>query len=171
MIEKNYQPADIESRIVPDLGGEPGAFKAGRPERKDAAPFTIVIPPPNVTGSLHMGQRPEQHPAGHSSLPLRADARATLCCGSLEPITCGHCDPDGGRAAIDGTAGTGPPRDGPRQIPRTGLAIEGRERRRHRQSAETPRRVLRLVARTIYDGRGSPLARGRSCPWRCTARG
>ena len=28
---------------------------AGRPERKDAAPFTIVIPPPNVTGSLHMG--------------------------------------------------------------------------------------------------------------------
>src|SRR5207237_2383210 len=34
---------------------ESGAFMAGRPERKDAAPFTIVIPPPNVTGSLHMG--------------------------------------------------------------------------------------------------------------------
>ena len=32
-----------------------GAFKAGRLERKDAKPFTIVIPPPNVTGSLHMG--------------------------------------------------------------------------------------------------------------------
>src|ERR1700733_6868371 len=31
------------------------AFSAGRPERRDAAPFTIVIPPPNVTGSLHMG--------------------------------------------------------------------------------------------------------------------
>src|SRR5262249_48331823 len=32
-----------------------GAFKAGRPERRSASPFSIVIPPPNVTGSLHMG--------------------------------------------------------------------------------------------------------------------
>jgi valyl-tRNA synthetase len=32
-----------------------GAFRAGRLERRDARPFTIVIPPPNVTGSLHMG--------------------------------------------------------------------------------------------------------------------
>jgi valyl-tRNA synthetase len=54
MIEKNYQPADIESRMS-RLWEDAGAFKAGRPERKDAAPFTIVIPPPNVTGSLHMG--------------------------------------------------------------------------------------------------------------------
>jgi valyl-tRNA synthetase len=54
MIEKNYQPADIESRMS-RLWEEAGAFKAGRPERRDARPFTIVIPPPNVTGSLHMG--------------------------------------------------------------------------------------------------------------------
>ncbi len=54
MIEKNYQPADIESRMSA-IWEESGAFMAGRPERKDAAPFTIVIPPPNVTGSLHMG--------------------------------------------------------------------------------------------------------------------
>ena len=26
-----------------------------RPERPDAEPFTIVMPPPNVTGSLHIG--------------------------------------------------------------------------------------------------------------------
>jgi len=54
MIEKNYQPADIESRMS-RIWEESGAFRAGRPERRDAAPFTIVIPPPNVTGSLHMG--------------------------------------------------------------------------------------------------------------------
>jgi valyl-tRNA synthetase len=54
MIEKNYQPADIEGRMS-RLWEEAGAFKAGRPERRDARPFTIVIPPPNVTGSLHMG--------------------------------------------------------------------------------------------------------------------
>jgi valyl-tRNA synthetase len=54
MIEKNYQPADIESRMS-WLWEDSGAFRAGRPERRDAKPFTIVIPPPNVTGSLHMG--------------------------------------------------------------------------------------------------------------------
>ncbi len=54
MIEKNYQPAEIENRIA-KAWEDAGAFKAGRPERKDAEPFTIVIPPPNVTGSLHMG--------------------------------------------------------------------------------------------------------------------
>src|ERR1051326_7538964 len=54
MIEKNYQPADIESRMS-RIWEDSGAFKAGRPEREDATPYSIVIPPPNVTGSLHMG--------------------------------------------------------------------------------------------------------------------
>ncbi|EKS39852.1 valine--tRNA ligase [Afipia broomeae] len=54
MIEKNYQPAEIENRIA-KAWEDAGAFRAGRPERRDAEPFTIVIPPPNVTGSLHMG--------------------------------------------------------------------------------------------------------------------
>src|SRR5450432_1050357 len=54
MIEKNYQPADIEGRMS-RIWEESGAFKAGCAERRDAKPFTIVIPPPNVTGSLHMG--------------------------------------------------------------------------------------------------------------------
>src|ERR1700745_3905898 len=54
MIEKNYQPGDIEGRIA-RLCQEVAAFKAGRAERREAQPFTIVIPPPNVTGSLHMG--------------------------------------------------------------------------------------------------------------------
>ena len=54
MIEKTYQPADIEARIAAAWESE-GAFKAGRPDRAEAEPYTIVIPPPNVTGSLHMG--------------------------------------------------------------------------------------------------------------------
>lgn len=54
MIEKNYQPADIEARIA-RAWEEGAAFRAGRPDRKGAEPYTIVIPPPNVTGSLHMG--------------------------------------------------------------------------------------------------------------------
>ncbi|MBN9040146.1 MAG: valine--tRNA ligase [Rhizobiales bacterium 62-47] len=54
MIEKTYQPSDIENRIS-QAWEATGAFKAGQPNRQDAQPFTIVIPPPNVTGSLHMG--------------------------------------------------------------------------------------------------------------------
>ena len=54
MLEKTYQPADIEPRIR-ETWNQHEAFKASRPDRKDAPAFCIVIPPPNVTGSLHMG--------------------------------------------------------------------------------------------------------------------
>ena len=54
MIEKTYQPAEIEARIAAAWEGAQ-AFRAGRPDRAKAAPYSIVIPPPNVTGSLHMG--------------------------------------------------------------------------------------------------------------------
>jgi valyl-tRNA synthetase len=54
MIDNRYQPAEIEGRIAQAWEKE-GAFRAGRPERRDAKPYCIVIPPPNVTGSLHMG--------------------------------------------------------------------------------------------------------------------
>ena len=87
-------------------------------------------------------------------MPFRADARPRRAVAAGHR-SCRHRDPDGGRAAVDGTAAAGPPRHGPRQIPRTGLAMEGRERRRHRQPVEAARRVLRLVARTFYHGRGA----------------
>jgi len=54
MIEKTYQPAEVEGRIYAKWE-EAGAFRCGRPDRRDAEPYCIVIPPPNVTGSLHMG--------------------------------------------------------------------------------------------------------------------
>src|SRR6266545_4074334 len=54
MIDKTYQPADVEGRIYAAWEAA-GAFRAGRPDRQAADPYCIVIPPPNVTGSLHMG--------------------------------------------------------------------------------------------------------------------
>ncbi|NBS03041.1 MAG: valine--tRNA ligase, partial [Rhizobiales bacterium] len=54
MMEKTFDPASVESRIS-SLWDTEEAFKAGRADRKGAEPYTIVIPPPNVTGSLHMG--------------------------------------------------------------------------------------------------------------------
>jgi valyl-tRNA synthetase len=54
MIDKTYQPSQVEGRIYA-AWEEAGAFLSGRPERRQAEPYCIVIPPPNVTGSLHMG--------------------------------------------------------------------------------------------------------------------
>src|SRR5260370_10258925 len=54
MIEKTYNASELEGRIYASWEAA-GAFRAGRPERRNAAPYSIVIPPPNVTGSLHMG--------------------------------------------------------------------------------------------------------------------
>ena len=50
-LPKTFDPADIESRWYAHWEDK-GLF---RPERPDATPFTIVNPPPNVTGSLHIG--------------------------------------------------------------------------------------------------------------------
>jgi valyl-tRNA synthetase len=54
MLDKTYQPASIEGEIY-RAWEEAGGFRSGRPDRAEAKPFAIVIPPPNVTGSLHMG--------------------------------------------------------------------------------------------------------------------
>ncbi len=51
MLDKTFTPADIEARWYAHWEGT-GAF---RPARPDAEPFTIVLPPPNVTGTLHIG--------------------------------------------------------------------------------------------------------------------
>ncbi|RDV01507.1 valine--tRNA ligase [Sphingorhabdus pulchriflava] len=50
-IDKTFDPAAIETKWF-EHWETSGAF---RPERPDAQPFTIVNPPPNVTGSLHIG--------------------------------------------------------------------------------------------------------------------
>jgi valyl-tRNA synthetase len=54
MLDKIYQPAEIEPRVRAEWE-RADAFKAGRADRAGAPPYCIVIPPPNVTGSLHMG--------------------------------------------------------------------------------------------------------------------
>ena len=54
MMDKTFDPAAVEARIAL-AWNEQNAFKAGRPERAGAPAFAIVIPPPNVTGNLHMG--------------------------------------------------------------------------------------------------------------------
>ena len=51
-IAKTYDPSEIEDRLY-KYWDESGFFKPD--EDKSKTPFSIVIPPPNVTGQLHMG--------------------------------------------------------------------------------------------------------------------
>ncbi len=51
-MEKNFNPQALEGELY-KAWEEAGAFTAHRVEGKK--PFTIVMPPPNITGQLHMG--------------------------------------------------------------------------------------------------------------------
>ena len=52
MLDKTYSPAEVEAKHY-DAWEKSGAF-AANPD-SNAQPYTIMMPPPNVTGSLHMG--------------------------------------------------------------------------------------------------------------------
>ena len=52
MLDKTYRPAEIEAKF--DRLWQQGGYFAPVDD-PDARPYCIVIPPPNVTGSLHMG--------------------------------------------------------------------------------------------------------------------
>ncbi|MEM1375789.1 MAG: valine--tRNA ligase [Pseudomonadota bacterium] len=54
MLEKTFDAAGVEPRIAKKWA-DANAFAAGAGAREGADPYCIVIPPPNVTGSLHMG--------------------------------------------------------------------------------------------------------------------
>nr|WP_315021058.1 valine--tRNA ligase [uncultured Aminipila sp.] len=56
-LAKTYNPKDFEDRIYAEWEAK-GAFRAEID--KDKKPFTIVMPPPNITGQLHMGHALDQ---------------------------------------------------------------------------------------------------------------
>ena len=51
-MQKTYNPKDFEDRLYAEWT-EKNYFRAERDPAK--IPFTIVIPPPNITGQLHLG--------------------------------------------------------------------------------------------------------------------
>ena len=51
-LDKHFEPASSEARLY--RGWEKSGAFAAQPS-SNAAPYSIMIPPPNVTGSLHVG--------------------------------------------------------------------------------------------------------------------
>ena len=69
-LPKVYEPQQVEGRIY-RMWMDNDCFKA-TPD-PDKKPFSIVMPPPNVTGQLHMGHAMDCDAAGYPD-PLQADA-------------------------------------------------------------------------------------------------
>lgn len=78
-IATKYNPADVEGKWY-EYWLKNGYFKS-KPDGRE--PYTIVIPPPNVTGVLHMGHHAQQHDTGHSRAPRRMTGK--MPAGYREP--------------------------------------------------------------------------------------
>ena len=84
-LAKTYNPKDFEDRIY-EMWESTGSFSAE--VDKDKKPFTIVMPPPNITGQLHMGHALDQtlqdvltrwkRMAGYSALWLPGSDHASI---------------------------------------------------------------------------------------------
>ena len=149
MIDKTYQPTEVEGRIYAEWE-QAGAFRAGRPERAGAKPYSIVIPPPNVTGSLHMG-----HALNNTLQDILARFERMRGKDVLWQPGTDHAGIATQMVVERQLMERQQPSRremGRGEIPGAGLGLEGRERRDHRQPAQAARRVMRLVARALHHG-------------------
>ena len=148
MLEKTYDAKTVEPKIA-KIWEEADAFAAGAGAQADAEPFTIVIPPPNVTGSLHMGHALNntlqdilvrfermrgknvlwQPGMDHAGIATQMVVERQLMEKQIH------------RRDLDARA-----------VRRQGLGVEGRIRRHDLQPAQAAWRFLRLVARALHDG-------------------
>ena len=145
------------SRRFASSGRRPSAFRAGAGAEPGAEPFSIVIPPPNVTGSLHMGHalnntlqdilvRFERMRGKDVLWQPGMDHAGIATQMVVERQMMERQEPD--RRAHR-----------PRGLRREGLGVEGQVRRHDHQPAEAARRLLRLVARALHHGRGAVARR------------
>ena len=56
-MNKNYNPKEVEDKIYENWE-KSGYFSASIDENKK--PYSVIMPPPNVTGNLHMGHALDQ---------------------------------------------------------------------------------------------------------------
>ena len=151
-LPKAYTPHDVEGAIYERwLAADVFAPGRGRlAADPDAAPFVIIQPPPNVTGSLHLGHAQRtavedlmirharmQRPA--DAVPARARPRV-----DRRPV----------RARPDHRRGRGvAPESRPRALSRADAPVRGRDAADDARPATTGRRLGRLGPPPVHDGR------------------
>ena len=128
MMKPTYDPSAVESRWY-SVWEDAGAF---RPEvNPDGEPFSIVIPPPNVTGVLHMGHALDQSIQDVIIRRKRMQGYAALWLPGHRPRRHRHPERRGARTRHRGHV---PSRPRSRTIRRTGVAWKARSGSRHHQA-------------------------------------
>ena len=159
-----WDPAEAEARIFARWE-ESGAFEPG--DDPDAESFSIAIPPPNVTGALHMG---------HALNGTVQDALTRLARmqgkNALWILGTDHAG-IGTQMVVEKqlrAAGTSRARARPREVRRPGLGVAGRVRLADRRAVQASRRLLRLRARALHPRRGLRQRRSTASSRRSTRR-
>ena len=145
-IADKYAPQEIEAKWY-EYWTENRLFHS-EPDQRE--PYTIVIPPPNVTGMLHMG-----HMLNNTLQDVLV--RRARMSGKERLLGAGH----GPRVDRHRGQGRGDaPRKGHREVvahargvPPLRLGVEGEVRRRDPQAAAQAGRLVRLGAHLLHDGR------------------
>ena len=154
------------SRACSRAGRSPGS-STPRPRATPAENYSIAIPPPNVTGALHMGH------ALNGSIqdvlhPPRAHARQARQV-DLRHRPRRHRHPAPGR---EGARGGGHDQGGarPRGVRRARLGVARAVRLDDHRAVQAPGRLARLRGRALHDGRRLRSAPSRTCSCTCTRR-
>jgi hypothetical protein len=146
-LAKSFEPAEIERRWYP-IWESRGYFAAGLDTAKTDN-FCILLPPPNVTGTLHMGHGFNQAIMDSLTRYHRMRGDNTL----WQPGTdhAGIATQIVVERQLD-APGYFAPRPRPRKVPGQGLGVEGILGQHHHQADAPPGDIARLVARALHDG-------------------
>ena len=139
-LQSKYDPQAVESKWY-QYWLDNKLFSS-KPDGRE--PYTIVIPPPNVTGVLHMGHMLNN--TIQDILVRRARMEGKNAC--WVPGT------DHASIATEAkVAGHQKARPDTRRIPQARMGLDARARGHHTQAAATPRSIMRLGPHGIYHGR------------------
>ena len=135
-LPKVYEPREVEGRVY-EMWEKNGCFEGHRDP--DKRPFTIVMPPPNVTGQLHMGHAMDctlqdilirfKRMQGYSALWVPGTDHAGIATQIKVEEELQERGPD-------------PLRSGPGEVPGAGVGLEAQVRQPHRGAAEEAGRLL-----------------------------
>ena len=141
-LAKTYDPSQIEDRIYANWE-EKGYFHAEVDPKKK--PFTIMMPPPNITGQLHMGHALDNTMQDILSRYKRMEGYNVL----WQPGT------DHASIATEVKVTKALKEEGieKAELGREGLGMESRVRRTHHQAAEEDWIFCRLAERAFHHGR------------------
>ncbi len=158
-LPKAYEPGAIEPRWAEYWVREKLFHAEIPPPDSRQETFTITLPPPNVTGNLHMG-----HMLEHTEIDIIVRWKRM---SGLPTLWLPGTDHAGIATQLMverqlASRGQEPPRHRPRSLHRARVGLEAALRRRHPAADEAPRHLGRLVARILHHGRAHVARRPRS---------